>query len=125
MHKRPRHIVFQLYDGETQGGDSQAPRSIDGAVPFELGRRCQAELVGQVASLVVILPVLMLVEGQDIGAVLVVVDPVFALLTQFEQAVQIHFQVPFQEAEAQRLTIGASRRRLKHERGEIKIKTDF
>lgn len=56
--------------------------------------------MGQVASLVVVLAVLVFVESQDVGAVLVVVDPVFALLTQFEQAVQIHRQVSFQEAEA-------------------------
>lgn len=117
MHKRSGHVGFQLYDGETQGGDSQAPRPIDGAVPFELGRCGQAELVGQVASLVVVLSVLMFVEGQDVGTVLVVVDSVFTLLTQLKQAVQIHFQVPLQEAEAQRLAIGACRRWLECERG--------
>lgn len=100
MHKWCGHIGFQLDDGETQGGDSQVPRTVDRAVPFELRRRGQAELVGQVASLVVVLAVLMFVEGKDVGAVLVVVDPVFTLLTQFEQVVQIHRQVPFQEAES-------------------------
>lgn len=66
--------------------------------------------MGQVASLVVVLSVLMFVEGQDVGTVLVVVDSVFTLLTQLEQAVQIHLQVPFQETEAHRLAIRASRR---------------
>lgn len=99
VHKRSRDVGFQLDDGETQGGDRQTPRPVDGAVPLELGRSGQAELVGEVAPLVVVLPVLVLVEGQDVGAVLVVVDPVFTLLTQFEQVVQIHCEVLFEEAE--------------------------
>lgn len=61
MHKWSRDIGLQLDDGETQGGDSQAPRTVDGAVPFELRRGGQAELVGEVAPLVVVLPVLMFV----------------------------------------------------------------
>lgn len=61
MHKRSGDIGLQLDDGETQGGDSQAPGAIDGAVPLELRCRGQAELVGEVASLVVVLAVLMLV----------------------------------------------------------------
>lgn len=89
MHKWSRDIGLQLDDGETQGGDSQAPWTVDRAVPFELCRGGQAELVGEVAPLVVVLSVLVLVKGQDVGAVLVVVDPVFTLLTQFEQVVQI------------------------------------
>lgn len=43
--------------------------------------------MGEVALLVIILPVLMFVERQDVGAELVLVDPVLALLTQFEQVV--------------------------------------
>lgn len=116
MHKRTGDVGLQLDDGEAQGGDGQAPRAVDGAVPLELGRGGQAELVGEVASLVVVLAVLMLVQGQDVGAVLVVVDPVFTLLTQFEQVVQVHRQVPFEEAEARRFAVGAYRRRLKRER---------
>lgn len=99
VHKWCRDIGLQLDDGETQGGDSQAPRPIDGAVPLELRGGSQAELVGEVASLVMVLTVLVFVEGQDIGAVLVVVDPVLTLLTQFEQVVQIHCKFPFKEAE--------------------------
>lgn len=109
VHKGSWHVGLQLDNGETQGGDSEAPRPVDGAVPFELRRGGQAELVGQVAPLVVVLAVLMLVQGQDVGAVLVVVHPVFTLLAQFEQVVNIHCQVPFQEAEARRLTIRAYR----------------
>lgn len=116
MHKWSGDIGLQLDDGETQGGDGQAPRAVDGAVPLELGRRGQAELVGQVAPLVVVLSVLVFVQGQDVGAVLVVVDPVFTLLTQLEQVVQIHRQVPFQEAETRRFALGAHRRGLTGER---------
>lgn len=87
MHKRSRHVGFQLDDGEPNGGDGQTPRPVDRAVPFELWGGGQAELVGEVALLVVILPVLMFVERQDVGAELVLVDPVLALLTQFEQVV--------------------------------------
>lgn len=116
VHKRSWHVGLQLDNGEAKGGDSEAPRAIDGAVPFELRRGGQAELVGQVASLVMVLAVLVLVEGQDVGAVLVVVHPVLTLLAQFEQVVNIHRQVPLQEAEARRLAIGAHGRRLKGER---------
>lgn len=79
------------------------------AVPFELRGSGQAELVGEVASLVVVLTVLMLVEGQDVGAVLVVVDSVFTLLTQFEQVVGIglHRSVLFEEAGTGGVTIRA------------------
>lgn len=109
MHKRPGDVGLQLDDGEAQGGDGQASRTVDRAVPFELRGGGQAELVGEVAFLVVVLPVLMFVEGQDVGAVLVLVDPVFTLLAQLEQVVQIHRQVPFQEAEPYRLGIRANR----------------
>lgn len=105
MHKRSRDVRLQLDDGKTQGGDRQASRTVDGAVPFELRRGGQAKLVGEVTLLVVVLPVLMFVEGQDVGAVLVLVDPVFTLLAKFEQVVQIHRQVPFQEAETQGLDV--------------------
>ena len=110
MHEGPGDIALQLDDGETQGGDSQAPRTIDGTVPLELRGGGQAELVGEVASLVMVLTVLMFVEGQDFGAVLVVVDPVFTLLTQFEQIVQIHRKVPFKEAETRSFTVRVCRR---------------
>lgn len=116
MHKWSRDIGLQLDDGETQGGDSEASRPIDGTAPLELGRGCQAELVGEVASLVVVLAVLMLVQSQNIGAVLVVVDPVFTFLAQFEQVVQVHHQVPFEEAETCPFTVTAYRRRLKRNR---------
>ncbi|TNN44859.1 hypothetical protein EYF80_044948 [Liparis tanakae] len=115
VHKGPRDVGLQLDDGETQGGDGQAARPVDGAVPLELRRGGQAELVGEVAPLVVVLAVLVLVQGQDVGAVLVVVDPVFTLLAQFEQVVQIHRQVPFQEAEARRAAFVGQRRGLKRE----------
>lgn len=113
VHERSRDVRFQLDDGEAQRGDRQAPRPVDGAVPLELGRRGQAELVREVALLVIVLAVLMLVERQGVGAVLVLVYPVFALLTQFEQVVQIHRQVPFQEGEARGV---GSRRRLEWRR---------
>lgn len=99
VHEGSRDICLQVDDGEAQRGHGQAAGPVDGAVPLELGRGGQAELVREVASLVVVLPVLVLVEGQDVGAVLVVVDPVLSLLTQFEQVVQIHLQVPSEEAE--------------------------
>ena len=88
MHEGPGDVALQLDDGETQGGDGQRPRAVDGAVPLELGGRGQAELVRQVAPLVVVLAVLVLVEGQHVGAVLVMVHPVFTLLAQLEQIVQ-------------------------------------
>lgn len=116
MHKRSGDVGLQLDDGEPQRGDGQAPRPVDGAVPFELGRGGEAELVGEVSSLVVVLAVLMFVQGQDVGAELVVVDPVFTLLAQLEQVVHIDCQVPFEEAETCRVDVGAYRRRLKHER---------
>lgn len=53
----------------------------------------------EVASLIMVLTVLMLVQCQDIGAILVVVAPVFTLLAQFEHIVEIYPQVSFQEAE--------------------------
>lgn len=87
MHERSRHVRLQLDDGEPKRGDGQTPRPVDGPVPFEVGGGGQAELVGEVALLVVILSVLMFVECQHVGAVLVLVDPVLALLTQFEQVV--------------------------------------
>ena len=87
VHEGPRDIGLQLDDGEAQGGCRQRPGAMDGAVPLELRGRGQAELVRQVAPLVVVLAVLVLVEGQDVGAVLVMVHPVFALLTQLEQVV--------------------------------------
>lgn len=43
--------------------------------------------MGEVPPLVVVLPVLMLVQRQDVGAVLVMVNPIFTLLTQFEQVI--------------------------------------
>lgn len=105
MHKRTRDTGLQLDDSETQGGDGEVPRTVDGAVPLELRGGGQAELVGEVASLVVVLAVLVFVESQDVGAVLVVVDPVLTLLAQFEQVVQIHRKVPFEEAVTQSLTV--------------------
>lgn len=55
--------------------------------------------MGEVASLVVVLAVLMFVQRQDIGAVLVLVGPVFTLLAQFEHIIKISPRVTFQEAE--------------------------
>lgn len=55
--------------------------------------------MGEVASLVMVLAVLMLVQRQDIGAVLVLIGPVFTLLAQFEHIVEIFPYVTFQEAE--------------------------
>lgn len=115
MHEGPGHVGLQLDDGEAQRGDRQAARAVDGAVPLELGRRGQAELVREVPPLVVVLAVLVLVERQHVGAELVVVDPVLALLAQLEQVVQVDAQVSLQEAEARRVAIGAYRRGL--ERG--------
>lgn len=88
MHERRRDARFQLDDCETQRGNGETPRAVNGAVPLELGRRGQTELVGEVPPLVVVLPVLMLVECQQVDAVLVAVDPVLPFLTQFEQGVQ-------------------------------------
>lgn len=51
-----------------------------GAVPLELAGGCHAELVREVASLVVVFAMLVLVKCQSICAVLVVVDAEFALL---------------------------------------------
>lgn len=55
--------------------------------------------MGEVPLLVVVFTVLVLVESQDVGAVLVHVGPVFTFLAQFEQVVQVHSLVPFGEAE--------------------------
>lgn len=43
--------------------------------------------MGEVAFLVIVLAVLMFVECQGVGAVLVLVDLVFTLLTQLEKVV--------------------------------------
>ena len=91
MHEWSGNIGLQLDDGEAQSGDSETSWSIDWAIPLELWGSGQAELVGEVASLVMVLTVLMLVQCQDIGAVLVLVGPVFTLLAQFEHIVEIYF----------------------------------
>lgn len=49
----------------------------------------------EVASLVMIFTVLMLVQRQDIDAILVLVAPIFTFLAQFEQIGEIYPQVPF------------------------------
>lgn len=90
MHKWSRNISLQLDNGEAQSGDSETSWSIDGAIPLELWGSGQAELVGKVASLVMVIAVLMLVQRQDIGAILVLVGPVFTLLAQFEHIVEIY-----------------------------------
>lgn len=115
MHEWTRDVGLQLDDGETQRGDGETPGSVDGAAPLELRRRGQAELVGEVAPLVVVLAVLVLVQGQDVGAVLVVVVPVFPLLAQFEHVVDVYPQISLQEAETRRLTVRVNRRRLEKE----------
>lgn len=99
VHEGSRHAALQLDDGEAQGADGDAAAAVDGAAPLEVGGRGQAELVRQVPLLVVVLAVLVLVEGQQVGAVLVHVRPVFTLLAQFEQVVQVDRQVPSGAAE--------------------------
>lgn len=80
MHEWARHAALQLDDGQAEGAHCDAAAAVDGATPFELGRGCQAELVGEVPLLVMVLAVLVLVESQDVGAVLVDVGPVFTFL---------------------------------------------
>lgn len=46
--------------------------------------------MGEMASFVMVLAVLMLVQSQDIGAVLILVGPIFTLLAQFEHIVEIY-----------------------------------
>jgi len=55
VHEGGGHVVLQLDDGEPQRGDGQHLGAVDGAVPLEVPRGRHAELVGQVAPLVVIL----------------------------------------------------------------------
>lgn len=100
MHEGAGYAALQLDDGEAQGAHRHAAAAVDGAAPLELGRRGQAELVGEVALLVVVLAVLVLVEGQEVGAVLVDVRPVFPFLAQLEQVVQVHRRLLFGEAGA-------------------------
>lgn len=61
MHKWCRDIGLQLDDSETQCCNSDASGPVDGSIPLELGRCSQAELVREVAPLVMVLAVLMLV----------------------------------------------------------------
>lgn len=99
MHKRARHAALQLDDGEAEGAHCDTAAAVDRAAPLELGRGGQAELVGEVSLLVMVLTVLVLVESQEVGAILVHVGPVFTFLPQFEQVVQVYDCVPFGEAE--------------------------
>lgn len=95
MHEWTRNIALQLDNGEAQSADSKTSWSIDWAVPLELWCCGQAELVREVASLVMVFTVLMLVQRQDIDAILVLVAPIFTFLAQFEQIGEIYPQVPF------------------------------
>lgn len=99
MHEWAGHAALQLDDSEAEGAHCDTAAAVDGAAPLEFGRRGQAELVGEVPLLVVVLTVLVLVESEEVGAVLVHVGPVFTFLAQFEQVVQVHRRVPFGEAE--------------------------
>lgn len=54
--------------------------------------------MGEVASLVMVLAMLMLVQCQDIGTMLVLVASIFTLLAQFEHIVEIYTRVPFLES---------------------------
>ena len=90
MHEGSGHAALQLDDGEAQRGHGEAAGPEDGSVPLELGGHGEAELVRQVAPLVVVLAVLVLVQSQDVGAELVVVHAVLPLLTQLEQVVYVH-----------------------------------
>lgn len=51
--------------------------------------------MGEVASFVMVLAMLMLVQCQEIGTILVLVAPIFTLLAQFEHIVDIYSQVLF------------------------------
>lgn len=55
MHEGRGHVVLQLDDGEPQRGHRHGLGAVDGAVPLELSCSCHAELVGEVAPLVVVL----------------------------------------------------------------------
>lgn len=77
-------VVLQLDDTEPQCGHDEQPGAINWAVPFEVSSRGQAELVREVSALVVVLSVLVLVERQSVGAILVLVGAVLAFLTQAE-----------------------------------------
>lgn len=79
-------VALQLDDGEPQGGDGQHLGAVYRAVPLELAGGGHAELVREVAPLVVVLAVLVFVKCQGVCAVLVLVDPEFALLAQLEVA---------------------------------------
>lgn len=99
MHEWAGHTALQLDDGEAEGAHRDTAATVDGAAPLELGRCGQAEFVGEVPLLVVVLTVLVLVESQKVGAVLVYVGPVFTFLAKFEQVVQIHYCVKFRETQ--------------------------
>lgn len=99
MHERARHAALQLDDGEAEGANCDTAAAVDGAAPLEIGGCGQAKLVGEVPLLVVVLTVLMLVESQEVGAVLVHVSSVFTFLAKFEQVVQVYRRVLFGEAQ--------------------------
>lgn len=77
-------VVLQLDDSEPQCGHDEQPGTVNWAVPFEVSSRGQAELVREVSALVMVLSVLVLVERQSVGAILVLVGAVLAFLTQAE-----------------------------------------
>ena len=89
VHEGPGHTALQLDDGEPQRGHRQHAGAVDGAVPAEVCGGGEAELVAEVAALVVVLTVLVLVQRQHVGAELVVVHAVLPLLAQAEQVCRV------------------------------------
>ena len=84
VHERRRDVSLQLRDGQPQRRNCQDAVAVHRAVPLELGQMRQAELVGEVASLVAQLGVLGFVEAERVAAVLVLVDFVVAFHAQTE-----------------------------------------
>lgn len=77
-------VVLQLDNSEPECAGGEHPRAINRAVPLEVSSRRQAELMREMSAFVVVLAVLVLVESQSIGAILVLVDTILAFLTQAE-----------------------------------------
>lgn len=99
MHKWAWHTALQLDDGEAECANSYTVATMNGAAPLELGSCSQAELMGKVPLLVVVLTMLVLVQSEEVCAVLVYVVPVFTFLAKFEQVVQIHHRFLFRETQ--------------------------
>lgn len=83
-------LTLKLRYGEPQCGYDQLLVPIHRAIPSQLLRAVQAELVGNVPTPVAVLGVLGFVQGQVVTAVLVLVEFVVALHAQTEHLIWVH-----------------------------------